>query len=286
MPELTVSMPAYNTGKYIREAIESVLCQDGPDFELIVVDDGSLDNTSEIVESFEDPRVRLIRNQRNMGIAHCHNLVIEQCDSPFIVHVDSDDVVLPGGFRKMVGTLKGDLNIGQGHCHYFYMDKNGRASRAALLKRQQRLLKTRPPDMDYKWHLLVRGTVINALRTYRKEIFKVVGKFNEELRHGVDYEMALRIIDKYEIRIIPEFLYCVRKHKQRTTGSSPFKNLIFYVERLMICRRLLKAGEVQFMREKKYRLAKLMFIGLFYVLGLGRLRDLVITSSKNLCIWV
>ncbi|MGH7908453.1 MAG: glycosyltransferase family 2 protein [Thermodesulfobacteriota bacterium] len=64
MPELTVSIPAYNTGKYIGEAIESVLRQEGVDFELIVVDDGSEDDTAEVVQSFKDPRIRLIKNKK------------------------------------------------------------------------------------------------------------------------------------------------------------------------------------------------------------------------------
>ena len=111
MPELTVSMPAYNTGRFIREAIESVLRQDAVDIDLFVVDDGSNDGTAEIVRSFEDPRIRLIRNHANRGIAYCHNLVIEKSASPFIAHVDSDDVLLPGALKKMIGAMKSGSNI-------------------------------------------------------------------------------------------------------------------------------------------------------------------------------
>ena len=77
MPELTVSMPAYNTGKYIGQAIASVLRQQGIDFELVVVDDSSTDNTVDVVRSFRDPRVRLIENSERMGIGYCHNLVVK-----------------------------------------------------------------------------------------------------------------------------------------------------------------------------------------------------------------
>ena len=69
MAELTVSMPAYNSGKYIKEAIESVLRQDSIDFELIIVDDGSQDNTAEVVLSFKDPRIKLIRNKKNGNLS-------------------------------------------------------------------------------------------------------------------------------------------------------------------------------------------------------------------------
>jgi len=78
MPELTVAMPAYNTGRYIGEAIESVLRQEGVDFELVVVDDGSADDTVRVVRGFPSPRIRLIENGARRGIAHCHNVVLER----------------------------------------------------------------------------------------------------------------------------------------------------------------------------------------------------------------
>lgn len=272
MSELTVSMPAYDTGKYIGKAIESVLCQDGVDFELVVVDDGSNDGTAEIVRSFKDPRIRLIRNHVNRGIAYCHNLVIEKSSSPFIAHVDSDDVLLPGALKKMIGAMKSGSNIGQAHCYFFCIDENGRTTREAFRKTRMRLLRNMHPNMDYKRQLIVHGSVMNALRTYRREVFSVVGMFNERLRYGVDHEMALRIVDKYDIKLVPEFLYCYRIHKSRTTGSIRFKSLTFYCNRLIACQRLLKDGQVHFMNEKPYQLSHLMFKGLFYVLEISRLR--------------
>ena len=268
MPELTVSMPAYNAGKYIREAIESVLRQDGIEFELIVVDDGSQDNTSEVVLSFKDPRIKLIRNKRNMGIAYCHNLVIEQSNSPFITHVDSDDLVLPDAFKKMVSKLKSDPSIGQVHCYFFEIDEDGRVTRDAFHKRRKNLLKKRGPDMDYKRELLVHGSVMNPLRTYRKEVFYVVGKFNEKLKFGEDYDIALRIVDKYDITLVPEFLYCFRIHKSNTAQSLRFKNLRFLIQRLFILRKLLKSDKIHFTKEKKYNVNRFMFTGLYYALKL------------------
>lgn len=260
MPELTVSMPAYNTGKYIGEAIESVLRQEGVEFELIAVDDGSQDNTAEIVQSFKDPRIRLIRNERNMGIAYCHNLVIEQSTSPFIAHADSDDLVLPGAFQKMIAVLISSPNIGQVHCNYFVIDENGRIIRDSSLNGRL--------DMDYKRELLVRGGVINHLRTYRREVFQTIGKFNEELKYSIDTEMALRIVDKYEIKLVPEFLYCQRLHEGNNTQSLRFKELRFWFQRLLFCRRLLKSDRIQFLRQKDYNFNRLMIVGLYRTLSL------------------
>ena len=125
MPELTVSMPAFNSGRYIGAAVESVLRQAETDFELLIVDDGSDDHTVDAVQAFRDPRIRLLRNKKNIGIAACHNLVLEHSDSDFVAHVDSDDLLLAGALQKMVGTLKNDEGLSFAHCNYFFINENG-----------------------------------------------------------------------------------------------------------------------------------------------------------------
>ena len=72
-PELTVSMPAYNTSDYIKESINSVLSQEGVDIELIVVNDCSQDSTAEILQSYKDQRLKIINNDKRKGIGYCHN---------------------------------------------------------------------------------------------------------------------------------------------------------------------------------------------------------------------
>ena len=256
MPELVVSMPAYNTERYIGEAIESVLRQTGVDFELFVVDDGSQDNTRKVALSFKDPRVKVFRNSRNRGISFCHNRVISESASPFIAHVDSDDLVLPHALNRMVAALKSDAHIGQAHCYFFDIDEQGKATREAV--RKERFLKTRPADMDYKRELLIQGTVINHLRTYRREVFEKVGYFNERIRCGEDYEMALRIIDQFTIKLVPEFLYCLRLHQNSITKRVGLTTFGFFLQRLSICRELLQADQVSFLKDEKYNPNRLL----------------------------
>ena len=275
MPELTVSMPAFNTARYIRVAIESVLRQTGIDLELIVVDDASQDDTGEVVRSFKDSRVKLLTNRINRGISYCHNLVIQRSASPFIAHVDSDDLILPHALQKMVGELKGDPKIGQAHCYFFDIDENGRATPEALLLRRESFVRNRPQGMDYKRELLVRGTVINHLRTSRREVFAEVGYFNENLRYGEDYEMALRITDKYQIKLVPEFLYYRRVHESNTTSRLGFNSWGFFFQRLRICRQLSNAEKLQFLKEGKYNLNRLMLTGFCETLRYTKLRNLV-----------
>jgi GT2 family glycosyltransferase len=182
--------------------------------------------------------------------------VISESASPFIAHVDSDDLVLPHALNRMVAALKSDPNIGQAHCYFFDIDESGNVTREAT--RRERFLKNRPADMDYKRELLIQGTVINHLRTYRREVFEKVGYFNERIKCGEDYEMALRMIDQFTIKLVPEFLYCLRVHQNSTTKRVGLTTFGFFLQRLSICRQLLKADQVSFLKDEKYNPNRLM----------------------------
>ena len=122
MPTVIVSMPAYNAAPFIRQAIESVLGQEGVDLQLVVVDDASTDDTAEIVARFADRGVVLMRNAERRGIGACHNLVIEaarRSATPLIAHVDADDLVLPGGIAAVARAVLEDERVGQGYCDYY-----------------------------------------------------------------------------------------------------------------------------------------------------------------------
>ena len=97
-PKITVLMPAYNAGKYIGEAITSVLGQSFADFELLIINDGSTDRTVKIVNSFNDPRVVLL-NQENKGIANALNLGLAHAKAPYIARFDADDICCPNRLK-------------------------------------------------------------------------------------------------------------------------------------------------------------------------------------------
>src|ERR1700754_2088364 len=94
VPKITVLMPAYNAGKYIGEAIESVLEQTFTDFELLIVNDGSTDNTAAIIQSFTDPRIVLIQ-QPNLGVAAALNNGLKHARAEYIARFDADDICYP-----------------------------------------------------------------------------------------------------------------------------------------------------------------------------------------------
>ena len=95
LPKVSVVMAAYNAGATVAEAIESVLHQTCADFELIAVDDGSSDDTFRILSEFGDPRIRLIRNSENVGLAYSLNAGLAAASGEFVARIDADDKTLP-----------------------------------------------------------------------------------------------------------------------------------------------------------------------------------------------
>jgi glycosyltransferase involved in cell wall biosynthesis len=281
VPELTVSMSAYNKEKLIGGAIESILLQDGVDFELIVVDDGSEDNTVDSVQSFKDPRIKLIRNKSHRGFAYCHNLAIERSISPFIAYVGADGVVLPGAFQKMIGELKSSPNIGQVLCYDFHVDENTRITRDSFRKEKNLFPKNIKPGLDDKKGLLVHGSVTKHLRIYRREVLILVGKFDETVEYGLDYDIALRIAYKYNMKLIREFLYCKRVNEGSTTKLLNIKAIGSWFQRLVFCFLLSKNKEINFLRQKEYDVSKLMIAGLYYALRITNMFYFVIEAIKN-----
>ena len=123
-PKITVLMPAYNAGKYIYAAICSVLNQDNTDFELLVINDGSTDDTEKIIRSFADNRIRLI-NQSNQGIAAALNMGLLNANAGLIARFDADDICMPHRLSAQYDFLvKHPEYIIVGSCAD-YIDMNG-----------------------------------------------------------------------------------------------------------------------------------------------------------------
>jgi glycosyltransferase involved in cell wall biosynthesis len=133
-------MPVYNMAQFIREAILSILDQTYADFELLVVDDASSDNTCEIIKSLNDDRITLVRNDSNRGLVYSLNFGLDYFDCEYVLRMDGDDVSLPDRFEKQVrfmdqnpgvvlcGTqayweeMDADLNIGNVHEWDYYLN--------------------------------------------------------------------------------------------------------------------------------------------------------------------
>ncbi len=111
-PQITVLMTSYNTGRYIKDAINSILSQTYQDFELIVINDGSTDNTDEIVTGIRDDRLRYIRSDKNQGIPFSRNLGLDMARGKYIAIMDSDDIAPPYRLQDQYDYMESHPNVG------------------------------------------------------------------------------------------------------------------------------------------------------------------------------
>lgn len=109
---VTVLMPVYNGEKDLRGAIESILCQAYPAFEFLIINDGSTDRSVEIIQSYQDPRIRLVHNDKNLGLILTLNKGMALSRGEYIVRMDCDDVSLPGRIQKQVHYMEKNPDVG------------------------------------------------------------------------------------------------------------------------------------------------------------------------------
>ncbi len=133
-PLVSVIMPAYNAASYLREAISSVISQSVTDWELFVIDDGSSDNSRDIAAEFaqSDPRIQLVVNEKNMGVAKTRNRGIEMSKGQYIAFLDSDDVWHPEKLEHQLDRIAG-MNADICYCSYAIIGADGNKVRADYL---------------------------------------------------------------------------------------------------------------------------------------------------------
>ena len=112
MPKVTVLMPTYNVAPYVKEAVDSVLGQKYADFELLVIDDCSTDNTVEVVRGISDPRIRIVRNDSNMGLANNLNRGLSLIHTEYVARMDGDDIAEPHWLGEELSVLECHPEIG------------------------------------------------------------------------------------------------------------------------------------------------------------------------------
>jgi glycosyltransferase involved in cell wall biosynthesis len=182
-PTISVVIPAYNQAMYVRQAIQSVLDQTNPDFELVVVDDGSTDETPEIIARIQDPRIRVIR-QRNAGLSAARNTGLRESSAPLITFLDSDDYFLPDKLEVLSRHLDNHPEVGLVVGRAKYVDQTGNT-----IAEQTRT----PPGLVLPALLMANPICVSGI-LLRRTWLESVGVFDETLRACEDWDLWLRLI--------------------------------------------------------------------------------------------
>lgn len=193
-PTFTIAMPAYNSSQTIGAAIRSVLAQTRSDFELIVVDDGSSDDTTAQVARFEDERVRLVR-QENSGPGAARNLAIIAGRGRYVSMLDSDDLWLPTYLESMAAVLDVHPDVGLAYTDAWVLDDATRRIRRTTAMHYQHPPRDPPRDpLEFLGLLLKRGNFVFTSTTVRHTALEQVGLFEAALKPAEDFGLWLRIV--------------------------------------------------------------------------------------------
>ena len=207
-PLVSVIIPAYNSADFIDEALKSVFDQTYKDLEIIVVDDGSTDDTRAVLEKYGD-RVNY-HYQDNNGPASARNRGIKLARGKYIAFLDADDLWLPTKLEKQVALIKNRENLGfvtTGVCSF---DENGDYGFATY--KRDKLMKG-----DIARNIFLKSDVGTPTVMARKQVFDEIGLFDEEIRYAEDDNMWIRIASHYDVELIDETLTKVRNHPARMT---------------------------------------------------------------------
>ena len=213
---ISVVMPAYNTGKYIGEALDSILNQTFQDFEVIVIDDGSSDHTVDVVKSYmeKDDRIRLIENEHG-GVSRARNTGLEAAKYEWVAFLDSDDISLPERLKKQVAAMQSDPEVIVWDTAMRVMGENGEI---------QDEIKIRAPLTKAEFHKMRKlGETIYVCTNaaiFRRDIALEVGAFDVRFSNSGDTEFFNRMANRGPIICVPEPLTLYRLHSGSVTSRS------------------------------------------------------------------
>lgn len=207
-PPVSVILPVYNREHSVRRAIDSVLAQTMADFELIVVDDCSTDRSVEVVQAYDDPRIRLHRNPRNMGAAGARNSGIQQAGGTYVAFQDSDDRWFPEKLEMQLAALKASPGARVCYCGalYFAPEQCYYIPRQGTIDRY---------EGDLVEEILYSNPTTPQTLMIERTLFDATGVFNDNLRINEDWDLAIRIAQQAEFVFVPDPLAVI----YRTAGS-------------------------------------------------------------------
>jgi len=235
---VSVVIPAFNSERYIAECIDSVLNQTYQNIEIIIIDDGSTDNTVNIISKYKSDKIKLF-NQKNSGPGAARNYGVKQASGMWVAFIDADDIWLPDKILKQLNHCS--KHVWSHTDLFFHGNTYPKYTKTTELtsKHSGFILK----------HLLVENSIGTSSVLLNKEIFLEFGGFNTDLRALQDWDLWLRIAEKYEICYLDEPLVYYRVHSD-STSRNVRKTLPYHLN--LINYAFSQHGPARHMQELKY----------------------------------
>ena len=206
VPAVTVLMSTYNGVRYIDQAIRSILRQTWRDFEFLIIDDASTDRTVEIIESYHDHRICLLRNETNLGVTRSLNRGLASAHGALVAIQDHDDVSHPERLSKQVEFMAANPDMVLAGAQARLLNSRGR--------RRWRPGWWRPLSPEsIRFQSMFDNPFIHSTIIFRREvIWNEFGGYDEKYATGHDYDLVSRVAQRHLVRNLPEKLFDYRVH--------------------------------------------------------------------------
>jgi len=217
MPAISVLMSVYNGGKYLKESVESILNQTFSDFEFLITDDCSSDDTIKILKEYsdKDSRIRLLLNSENIGLTKSLNRMIDISSGDFVARMDADDVSYSLRFQKQIEYMRTHPDIGVCGTNIEIINGNIKKINTCHFLEHD----------EIKAALLFNNVIPHTAVMIRSELFKEHGfRYNEEFKIIQDYELWERLIKYTRFHVLSETLAMFRILDSGITGKSSKKS--------------------------------------------------------------
>lgn len=201
MPKVSVIMPVYNGARFLERAVFSVLNQSEKDLELIIIDDGSTEPVNDIIEKFNDNRIRAYRRKENQGLTKCLNECLALAKGDYIARFDADDICHKYRLAMQVYEFMRNPNAGLVGCW------------AQSINEKEELIthycetRCRCDNEMLKYVYPVRHCLADPTSMYSREAVEKVGYFDSEVFNGETYNYNLRVQKFFDSRVVMEVLY-------------------------------------------------------------------------------
>lgn len=204
-PLVSVVMPVYNVQDFVEESINSILSQSYSNFEFIIINDGSTDNTLDIIESQSDARIVLIKNKENKGNYACRNIGCRLAKGKYICVMDGDDIAMPNRIGKQIEFMENNTSL---------------LALGTTFKIVNSEIQYKPTEYELiKICLLFNNMFLHPSLMIRKSVLQQIGYYDETFYYASDYDLVCRIALMGKIVNLSDVLMQYRKHRNQISTS-------------------------------------------------------------------
>lgn len=236
--KISVIIPVYNGENHIIGCLESILAQTYKDFEIIIVNDASTDNTKKIIENYSpNPAIKVLHNSVNKGQASSINKALKVASGEYIAYLDSDDLMVSNRLEIQSKFLDRNPNVGLVFSDVKYIDRVGDYGKKSLSRDQRK-----GNALSLRRSLLIVNMIIRSTMMHRRDCKHKVGFFDYKISGSDDYDYCVRISEHYDIKYISRKLIFKVHHGSNISVTRPNGHLYYLKTHIRIVNKVLSRG--------------------------------------------